>query len=133
MINATNQMKRRTLLITYDFYNRYISHDDIYYNISSIVFYMDNEKGHQFRVDPLALWLCNEKRRRFKRAVFDPSYVGEKSSDEWNSYKGFKARRLDVECDHTLVGPFLRHIKEVIAAGDESYFHYVVHWMAHIC
>lgn len=78
-------------------------------------------------VKPVALadvWLGDKSRSRFNRVVFDPE--GEEPGDRlYNLWTGFRRQNAATTCDE-----YLRLTREVIAAGSEEVYEYLIRWMA---
>jgi hypothetical protein len=69
-------------------------------------------------------WIESNDTRRFDEVVFDPTRQCSNSS--YNLFKGLAVEPVAGTCDL-----YLQHIKEIICAGDEKLYDYVVGWMAH--
>ena len=69
-------------------------------------------------------WIDSNDTRRFDEVVFDPTRQCSNSS--YNLFKGLAVEPVAGTCDL-----YLQHIKEIICAGDEKLYDYVVGWMAH--
>lgn len=74
---------------------------------------------------PLAeWWLRNANRRQYERIVFMPN-ADEEIEGCYNLWRGFALDPAPGDC-----GLFLDHVRNVLCSGDESYYLYVLHWMA---
>ena len=69
-------------------------------------------------------WIESNDTRRFDEVVFDPTRQCANSS--YNLFKGLAVEPVAGTCDL-----YLQHIKEIICAGDEKLYDYVIGWMAH--
>ena len=69
-------------------------------------------------------WIESNDTRRFDEVVFDPTRQCSNSS--YNLFKGLAVEPVAGTCDL-----YLQHIKEIICAGDEKLYDYVIGWMAH--
>lgn len=67
-------------------------------------------------------WLEHPKRREYAGVVFEP---GGAPPNFYNLWHGLSLRPKPGNCE-----PLLHHIREVICAGDETIFHYVIGWAA---
>ena len=70
------------------------------------------------------IWIESDDTRRYDELVFDPS--GRCHSTSYNLFKGLSVEPVAGECEL-----YLRHIKEIICAGDQALYDYVMGWMAH--
>lgn len=70
------------------------------------------------------IWIESDDTRRYDELVFDPS--GRCPSTSYNLFKGLSVEPVAGKCDL-----YLRHVKEIICAGDEALYDYVMGWMAH--
>ena len=66
----------------------------------------------------------------FSSIVFKPNGIG-LLKDEFNMWPGFQAKRVP-EVDMTKVTPWLQHIRECWAAGDEGYYRYIMSWLKQV-
>ena len=66
----------------------------------------------------------------FSSIVFKPNDVGLKPN-ELNTWPGFRAQLVQ-EVGMELVLPWLNHIRDVWASGDEHYYRYIMSWLHHI-
>ena len=69
-------------------------------------------------------WIESDDTRRYDELVFDPS--GRCPSTSYNLFKGLSVKPVAGKCEL-----YLRHIKEIICAGDQALYDYVMGWMAH--
>ena len=69
-------------------------------------------------------WIESDDTRRYDELLFDPS--GRCPSTSYNLFKGLSVEPVAGECEL-----YLRHVKEIICAGDQALFDYVMGWMAH--
>jgi len=70
------------------------------------------------------IWIESDDTRRYDELLFDPS--GRCPSTSYNLYKGLSVKPIAGKCDL-----YLHHIKEIICAGDQALYDYVLGWMAH--
>jgi hypothetical protein len=70
------------------------------------------------------IWIESDDTRRYDELVFDPS--GRCPSTSYNLFRGLSVEPVAGKCDL-----YLRHVKEIICAGDETVYDYVLGWMAH--
>ncbi|MDC0953717.1 DUF5906 domain-containing protein [Porticoccaceae bacterium] len=70
------------------------------------------------------IWIESDDTRRYDELVFDPS--GRCPSTSYNLFKGLSVEPVAGKCDL-----YLRHVKEIICAGDQALYDYVMGWMAH--
>ena len=70
------------------------------------------------------IWIESDDTRRYDELVFDPT--GQCSNSSYNLFKGLAVEPVAGTCDL-----YLQHIKEIICAGDEKLYDYVIGWMAH--
>ena len=70
------------------------------------------------------IWIESDDTRRYDELVFDPS--GRCPSTSYNLFRGLSVEPIAGKCDL-----YLRHVKEIICAGDETVYDYVLGWMAH--
>ena len=70
------------------------------------------------------IWIESDDTRRYDELVFDPS--GRCPSTSYNLFKGLSVEPVAGKCDL-----YLRHVKEIICAGDQALYDYVLGWMAH--
>jgi hypothetical protein len=70
------------------------------------------------------IWIESDDTRRYDELVFDPS--GRCPSTSYNLFKGLSVEPVAGKCDL-----YLRHVKEIICAGDQALYNYVMGWMAH--
>ncbi|WP_373043983.1 bifunctional DNA primase/polymerase [Vulgatibacter sp.] len=75
---------------------------------------------------PGELWLGHAKRRRYERVVFNPSTVTPAPPEHYNLWKGW-AVEPRAGGDWSLMRRLLR---DVLCAGDEASFRYVLRWSA---
>lgn len=67
--------------------------------------------------------------KSYNRIAFKPN---QKVCDrDFNTWTGFKAEKID-EVDMKIIEPILHHIKEVISAGDDDTYKYIMSWIKHI-
>jgi hypothetical protein len=71
-----------------------------------------------------AYWLGHSNRKEFKGLYFHPKLV---KPDYYNLYRGFSVEPVEGDTE-----PFLSFCKEVVCNGDESYYEYLIAWMAHL-
>lgn len=71
-------------------------------------------------------WLKHQQRRSYKKVVFNPG--GEVHSEHYNLWRGFGIAPKAGD-SHQLL---LDHIKNVICAGNQEHYEYVVKWCARI-
>lgn len=69
------------------------------------------------------IWLDHPGRRQFAGIEFNPQ---ETTPGYWNRFHGFAVAAKEGDCSL-----FLEHIKNVICAGNEQHYGYVIRWMAH--
>ena len=69
-------------------------------------------------------WIESDDTRRYDELVFDPS--GRCPSTSYNLFRGLSVEPVAGECEL-----YLRHVKEIICAGDQALYDYVMGWMAH--
>jgi hypothetical protein len=70
------------------------------------------------------IWIESDDTRRYDELVFDPS--GRCPSTSYNLFRGLSVEPVAGKCDL-----YLRHVKEIICAGDQTVYDYVLGWMAH--
>ena len=70
------------------------------------------------------IWIESDDTRRYDELLFDPS--GRCPSTSYNLFKGLSVEPVAGECEL-----YLQHIKEIICAGDQALYDYVLGWMAH--
>ena len=70
------------------------------------------------------IWIESDDTRRYDELVFDPS--GRCPSTSYNLFRGLSVEPVAGKCDL-----YLRHVKEIICAGDQTVYNYVLGWMAH--
>ena len=70
------------------------------------------------------IWIESDDTRRYDELVFDPS--GRCPSTSYNLFKGLSIEPVAGKCDL-----YLGHVKEIICAGDQTVYDYVMGWMAH--
>ena len=70
------------------------------------------------------IWIESDDTRRYDELVFDPS--GRCPGTSYNLFKGLSVEPVAGECEL-----YLQHIKEIICAGDQALYDYVLGWMAH--
>ena len=70
------------------------------------------------------IWIESDHTRRYDELVFDPS--GRCPSTSYNLFRGLSVEPVAGKCDL-----YLRHVKEIICAGDQTVYDYVLGWMAH--
>jgi len=70
------------------------------------------------------VWLASPHRRQYEGIVFAPE---KKTPGFYNLWRGFAVKPKPGDCSL-----FLRHIKWIIAKGDDTTFEYLVHWMASV-
>ena len=68
-------------------------------------------------------WLQNEHRRQYSAIAFAPEVT--LPDDIYNLWRGFAVTSEPGNCDL-----FLNHIRENVCSGDESYYEYLIKWMA---
>jgi hypothetical protein len=76
-------------------------------------------------------WIADEHKRAYDRIVVDPTMKHAKG--DYNMWTGFIAEKLPpvpAEEVHDLVQPMLKHVFDVLAAGDTVCYKYIVDWMA---
>lgn len=69
-------------------------------------------------------WLENEHRREYDRIVFLP---GGDESGCYNLWKGFSVQPRKADCSL-----FLKHVEDNLCSGNESYYEFVLDWMARL-
>ncbi len=69
------------------------------------------------------IWLDLPGRRQYLGIEFNPQTT---TPGYWNRFRGFAVAPKEGDC-----GLFLAHIKNVICAGNEQHYAYVLRWMAH--
>lgn len=67
-------------------------------------------------------WLEHENRRQYDRVVFSPSGP---VAGAYNLWQGFSCEAIPGDCSK-----FLKHIKNIICAGNEETYEYLMSWMA---
>jgi len=70
------------------------------------------------------IWIESDDTRRYDELVFDPS--GRCPSTSYNLFRGLSVEPVAGKCDL-----YLRHVKEIICADDQTVYDYVLGWMAH--
>jgi hypothetical protein len=75
-------------------------------------------------------WLKDDKIKMFQSVYFNPKVV--ESPIHYNLFKGFRAQLLPVAKNYEVIKPFLNHIKEVIANGDEKIYNYLIQYFANL-
>lgn len=79
------------------------------------------------------VWLKDDQKRHYIRIVVDPDY--KHAPDELNMWPGFAAEKLppvpdaDVE---ELVRPILKHIHDILSAGEADCYQYILDWMTYL-
>jgi hypothetical protein len=81
-----------------------------------------NAKGDEIKVPVGAWWITHPMRRQYKRIVFAPE---RDVPNAYNLWKGFACEALPGDC--TL---FLAHLKENLCQGNQTYYKYLLGWMA---
>lgn len=102
---------------------------DIIDEYAKYTFYIEDEKGNKKKINPFNIWLENINRRDIIGLKFDPS--SEEDPNYYNLFKGFKYEVTNDE-DYTDIEPYLFHLKDVWANGDEETYEYILNWFAHI-
>ena len=69
-----------------------------------------------------AWWIENPRRREYEDIEFNPAGTTE---DIYNLWTGFAIKPVKGNCDL-----YLKHIKEIVCGGEESYYDYLIKWMA---
>jgi hypothetical protein len=68
-----------------------------------------------------------------KSIPYSPKDRVKNGRDTFNLFTGFKAAYVpSLEINMELVQPWLDHVKNVLAGGDETSYQYVISWLAHI-
>lgn len=70
-------------------------------------------------------WLSHENRRSYKGVIFEP---GVEDPDKYNLWRGFNYEP-DPTGDWSLLE---EHVRENVASGNESYYHWIMGWFADI-
>ena len=65
------------------------------------------------------------------KLVFKPAGMG-LNKNEYNLWCGFKGREVSEALDMDKVQPILNHILEVLADNNETYYKYIISWLAQI-
>lgn len=68
-------------------------------------------------------WVDHPKRRQFERLVFLP---GHEVPDAYNLWKGFAVEAIPGDKHE----PLLKHVCEIVCAGNEEHYRYLLGWMA---
>jgi len=96
-----------------DFSNRYM-------NISVKI---GEDKNNNPKYMPLGKWWLNHaERRQYDTIVFDPERT---IHGAYNLWKGFNCHMKEGDC-----GLYLQHIRDNICGGNNTYYDYIVGWMA---
>lgn len=74
------------------------------------------------KVNPVDAWLASESRREFKGIIFAPEQHIE---GYFNLWRGFAVKPLTGNCEL-----FLKHLRVVIAAGNEEHYLWMLAWLA---
>jgi hypothetical protein len=74
-------------------------------------------------------WLRHSHRRQFERVVFSPSGQGV-SPDDYNVWRGLSAQPDGLPDPEQRCAKYLSHLREVICAGDDAKYQYLIGWMA---
>ena len=67
-------------------------------------------------------WIHHPKRRQYETIVFAP---GKEIPQAYNLWRGFACKAIPGNCSL-----FLNHIKQVICSGIDTYYQYLIRWMA---
>lgn len=87
-------------------------------------------KGQPILTTLAPLWLRHRKRKRYDDVGFYP-HPAKPVPNHFNLFRGFRAERMprieDASC-----ALYLDHIRNVICAGDDRLYQYVMAWLAHL-
>lgn len=83
---------------------------------------VDNKENGTTKSTPITeIWLKSSDARKYDRGLtFDPSHVGN-TGEQYNLFKGWRIKPIAGD-----VAPFVELMKDVICAGDEENFNYLV-------
>jgi|GEM_PF-4071510 len=84
------------------------------------------KNGETKKVNPIDIWIRSPERRQYVGIVFDPS--GKAPPTAYNLWKGLAITPdPSASCDR-----ILEHIFEVICAGSDILYDYLIAWLAHL-
>ena len=93
-------------------------------------FLAPDHKGKMTKVYPLTLWLEHRLRRNVLQILFEPlKPFDPRYHNQWDGYDYQKTRD---SWDEAAVTPFVDHIKNVWADGDERQGEYILDWFAQL-
>jgi hypothetical protein len=105
---------------------------EFYHNVSDFYHIMANKGGlyrqkakSQEFVPCSKLWMQHPKRRSYQGITFDPSTSERNINGYYNAWQGF-----GVEPQHGDWSRMRHHIMDVLAAGDDALFEYILKWLA---
>ena len=86
----------------------------------------------KINIDALSKWYDDISANDYTKCVFNPN-IGQLPADHLNRYAGYAVEpsgKSFEECKK-LCAPFLSHIHEVWANGEEEHFQYIMAWLSH--
>ncbi|KAI8823502.1 uncharacterized protein EV422DRAFT_565448 [Fimicolochytrium jonesii] len=92
----------------------------------------DGKTTYTQQVFPLvANWKIDNKMRTFRHVKFRPDHVGDHEDEYLNLFQGFQGKKL-LAFDEAKFKLLLDHAKNILCSGDEEFYSYLIHWLAHI-
>lgn len=82
-----------------------------------------DERGHPVQRSAGTYWLDNPMRRQYETIVFSP---GKEVDGAYNLWKGFGCTSIQGDKHES----FLKHIHDNICSSNETWYNYLVNWMA---